>query len=707
AEEFGNVMMLIGGEGENAEEFASFLPQLRAAFEQRLSDMRAENEAAQTFGQVLPYATDEVKRLEEFLGIAADAADKVSQRFVTLSDRLNAFSDVIQRGISLILGQKAGALAGAGLDIATAFARNKKAQSALDDVPKGTQEFADATYAAAQTLLAFKTSVASGLMTAIESIVAMFQEGTARLSEMLSSARDAASSFARGLWDALTSTEAFANALDGISSFMSRVFDAILTPFQLIAEMFGMFAVEVKASTEAIAAEAAVRDDMMSSLNVPQSWREQRVRWAAIRPGEKPRTYEDDTADTQDQITEELTWIQQMLEQFRGLFQNHIDWFRGFNDRMKDLAEKLFPSFMKIIDGPLSTFEWALDQIATWLEDVFAKDFEAFATGFHEWWTSDVDPFLKNDVFKFLGEAFTALYNWVGGTLLPFLRDVFFPVLANDVWPAVKTALEGLGVALKDLWDTITENMPTITEFLTMFFTDIISKWTGMVETTNAFILTKSGDLMGGLKVIWDSESLSLWDKLKLSFGLGAIAIWDWFLKAIEPLKEPFANLVKALGKLWEQLAPILIPAFEILGRLIVGGLIIAIKILTAAVNIVSGVFDVIGFVIRGVANAIILVMNAIIWAWNNLIPFSKNVDYIPSLDRGGDVYRTGFAKIHAGETVMQTALARPLMAGAGGGDIYVYLGDEEVTQAVVKNVQTESGRKYGKSHTGRMFRER
>jgi len=45
--------------------------------------------------------------------------------------------------------------------------------------------------------------------------------------------------------------------------------------------------------------------------------------------------------------------------------------------------------------------------------------------------------------------------------------------------------------------------------------------------------------------------------------------------------------------------------------------------------------------------------------------------------------------------------------AGAGGGEVHVYLGSEEVTDMVVTEVRRESGRKYGKTHTSRMFRER
>ena len=101
--------------------------------------------------------------------------------------------------------------------------------------------------------------------------------------------------------------------------------------------------------------------------------------------------------------------------------------------------------------------------------------------------------------------------------------------------------------------------------------------------------------------------------------------------------------------------------------------------------------------------------MNGLIWAVNLILPKSMDIPYIPYLDKGGDVLGTGIAVVHAGESVLDTAMAQSAMAGAGagGGEVHVYLGSEEVTDMVVTEVRRESGRKYGKTHTGRMFRER
>jgi len=652
SEEYAGVLARLNKE---TEEQANVMVALRQALEGRYQLMLQENEAAESFGQALPYATEEVEYLREWLGIAADAADEVSQRFVTLADRMSAFSNVIQRATTFMFGGKAGTVMGELVNIGTSRTTWKEAEKAAKKFAEDTQEYADASYAAAQASLAFEVALGSGFMTVLEMARDVFLEiaeiAAEKLRVGLETLRDATWGVAVRFYEAISSIDAFQSALDGVRGYIGRVFDAILTPLQMIGQMFGMFAEAVIESTATVKAETKAREESLNDRNIPTSWREERVRWAAIRPGEKPRTYEDETEETQDQITEELTWIEQLLQQFRGLFQHHIDWFQSFVDRMKDLAERLFPSFMKIIEGPLSTFEYAMDEIATWLEDVFAEDFEAFATAFHEWWTTDVDPFLKEDVFPFLAKAFKAFYEWLGNDFLPFLKNDLWPFFKTELWPIIKDALTAFGQTLKELWDILEAHWPQIKQWLTTELETALAKLNNGLIVGAADILAKSGDLSEAIKLI-ESTSLSDMEKFVIKAGL---AIRDFG----EHLKQ------------WARENPV-----GAIGGGAAGGAML-------------------GLAIGGPLGALIGAIGGAI------------VGGTIALADGGDIYRSGLAQIHAGETVMQTALARPLMAGVGGGNVTVYLGDEEVTDAVVKNVQRESGRKYGKSHTGRMFRER
>ena len=673
----------------------------------RVSEEEKALKVATAWGTTSKYTQEQLDVLKSKLGIVSDESEKVSDNFRKLSDKMSTFASAFGKASNLLLGDELGGNLSAVFGIIQKQAKASEMKKSAASMPTDTPQEQAAQMAAMD---AAEGGQAAAVAAAIELIIQLIEQGVQFVNDQLTEAGSTAMAFAESLWGAITATEAWSDMMDGLQSAMSRLMNAILSPLMLLGELFRILGGKVIEVTDAISDQTKATEEAMSDLNTPKSWREDRVRWAAIRPGETPRDYStDDTGTTTDDIDQELSWLEQAIEQFRGLFQHHLDWFGGFVDRMREIGVQLFPAFLEILEGPLTTFENVMDDIASWIEDVFAADFEAFASGFHNWWTTDVDPFLQEDVFKFFGDAFKDVYEWIGSTFLPFLKNELWPAFKTDVWPAVKDALTNLGGALSDLFTTIDDNMPTLTQFLTDFLTGIISKWTGMVETVNAYTLTKAGDLAGGLKVIWESESLSLWEKTKTTIGLGAIAFWEAFMKFLEPLKEPFEALGKALGELWEQISPILIPAIEALAGIIQITLMAALWILVAAVKVVSFIFDLIAFVLKSFVNVLIGAANALIWMVNLVLPKSKDIAYIPMLDGGGDILGTGIAVVHAGESVLDTAMAQSAMAGAGagGGEVHVYLGSEEVTDMVVTEVRRESGRKYGKTHTSRMFRER
>jgi len=683
--------------------FAWASVEMAKSLSETLRTAEERNAADKAFGRALTHSEADLLALRTMLGLVEKEADAVAINFRKLSDKMSTFGTAFGKASNLLLGDELGGNLSAVFGIIQKQAKANEMKQSAAGMEAGSAEQMAAMDAAGGGQAAAAAAV-------IELIVELIEQGVQFVKDQLTSAGETAMAFAQSIWGAITATEAWSDMMDGLQSAMSRLMNAILSPLMLLGELFRILGGKVIEVTDAISDQTQATEESMSDLNVPTSWREDRVRWAAIRPGETPRDYTDDIGETtQDGVDQELSWLEQAIEQFRGLFQHHLDWFGDFVDRMQAIGVQLFPAFLEILEGPLTTFEHVMDDIASWIEDVFAEDFKAFASGFHEWWTTDVDPFLQEDVFKFFGDAFKDVYEWIGSTFLPFLKNEFWPAFKTDVWPAIEAALTQLGGALSDLFTTVDDNMPTITQFLTEFFTGIISKWTGMVETVNAYTLTKAGDLAGGLKVIWESESLSLWEKTKASFGLGAIAVWDWFVEALEPLKEPFRKLGEALRDLWEQIAPVLIPVFKILGEIIGGWLIYAINGLTLSIKLFGLALDLVGFVIKGILNGIIFAMNALIWGVNLFLPKKMDIPYIPYLEKGGDILGTGIAVVHAGESVLDTAMAQSAMAGAGagGGEVHVYLGSEEVTDMVVTEVRRESGRKYGKTHTSKMFRGR
>jgi len=378
-----------------------------------------------------------------------------------------------------------------------------------------------------------------------------------------------------------------------------------------------------------------------------------------------------------------------------------------FMENIGDMGRQLpglFASISDAISPVINTLlVGALIPLSAFIAGTLLPDLGDFFTALGVWWTTDVDPFLQGELFPTLGGWLSTLYGWIKDDLLPFLKNEVFPVLKNDVWPVVKEAFEGLGVSLGDLWGTIKDNMPTLTTFLTTFITDITAKWTGMVVQLDAYIQTKSGDLMGALETIWESGSLSLWDKLKTSFGLSAIALWDWMKVKLQPLWDAF-------GRLWDAISPVLIPAFEVLGGIIGGAFTVAVNVVTAAVDALALALDIViyPFKLMGaiVYNLYVAVNNAIQYIKNLLNPFSSGnqLEYkpLPTFDFGGIIPGPiGSPQLvvgHGGEAVLTRAQQ------AQGSQVYnevrVYIGDEEVTDLVVNRVQHRSKLTTGSKHT-------
>jgi len=86
-----------------------------------------------------------------------------------------------------------------------------------------------------------------------------------------------------------------------------------------------------------------------------------------------------------------------------------------------------------------------------------------------------------------------------------------------------------------------------------------------------------------------------------------------------------------------------------------------------AAVLLLTGAIAILGAAVFAVTVGIVTILNALIWAWNNLIPFSIDVEYIeiPTLAEGGRILSEGAAYLHPGETVVPAQVAA---LGSGNG---------------------------------------
>lgn len=392
------------------------------------------------------------------------------------------------------------------------------------------------------------------------------------------------------------------------------------------------------------------------------------------------------------------------VETLAGILPNLELFAQSIGDIGRQLPE-VFTALAQAITPVInSLLEGAFIPLAEFVSRTLLPDLRGFFSAFGEWWAADVDPFLQAKVFPTLGKWLSALYNWLGKTFLPFLEKHLMPVV-ETVWGVVEKAFEGLGEALGNLWDTIEEKMPTVLTFLTTFIEGLAGKWIGMFETLDAYIQAKSGDIMGALETIWTSESLSLWDKVKLSFGLGAIAVWDWFKRQLQPVWDAFGRLGNALLDLWNVASPVLLPAIRGIATIFAGAFKLGLRAVTAAIDVLVIAVEAITGVFKSVGNFIIGIINAVIRLINR-IPF-VNIPTLPYLEEGGRILSEGLVYAHRDEVFLPAAVTSPL-AMAGGGTVIdnrIYLDGRVLYQGMKRVNRQEERRLTGSSVGGRAWR--
>ena len=231
-----------------------------------------------------------------------------------------------------------------------------------------------------------------------------------------------------------------------------------------------------------------------------------------------------------------------------------------------------------------------------------------------------------------------------------------------------------------------------------------------------------------GLKVIWNSQSLSLWNKLKITMGLGAMALWAWvkekwdaFAKAMKPITDALGELWHALMGFWKVLYNAVEPILSAMGvalgivATILGGVfLIAIKVVTVAVNILTAAMKLVSWPFRLVGtivyNLYVAINNAIQFILNLLNPFSSGnqLPYrpLPTLAEGGRILSEGAAYLHANEIVVPAQTA-PLAMGGGTRviDNRIYLDGGLLWHGMKKANQREERRKTGSSVGSRAWR--
>jgi len=291
-----------------------------------------------------------------------------------------------------------------------------------------------------------------------------------------------------------------------------------LWPLVAIAEELGLFVGATSEATTTIETETAER---LRSLNIPIGYKVTRAEWRAAIPGQPPMPVESgggSSAGGSGSGGGEYTipdWAKNLIAPFMSIIGEIGDGLKVFLDAISFMAQEIAGPFLEAVLTVLSSFVEPLKGLSAWIKGTLTPDLVSFFGSFSNWWKKDVDPFLQKQLFPQLGEWGGALYEWIKSDFLPFLKNTVWPFLTETLWPQIVEGVNSLGSSLSDLWNIITEDKDTISQLIQDFIDNTFSDLIGAIETFSAYLQTESGDLMGGLETIWESESLSLWDKLK------------------------------------------------------------------------------------------------------------------------------------------------------------------------------------------------
>ena len=345
----------------------------------------------------------------------------------------------------------------------------------------------------------------------------MQAEEEARLESLLA-ASDAVSS---AFWNLVESAESVAEIQSGLAQLQVTIMSALLGFLWPLASVLGSINELFAIQEEVIKKEVTTRQALLSSLNVPIGFPINRIRYAAGTPGEPVTFNESETGSESEQAVKEiLDWWQEAMEPFRNEILEMIQPIAEFRDRMREVWIDLFPDVLSALEPVLETFGWALSGLADWIEDVFAKDMKKFFKGFGDWWKTDVDPFLKSEVFPKLAEWGLALWEIIED-IVGFLETTVWPFVENTLWPLIEEIGGKMVTLLGDVVDKILEHWPVIEAYIL----GAIEDWATGIETqVDEFI--ELADAAALVSEALDPYNLGIYD-LEKAFGAFGVGLDD------------------------------------------------------------------------------------------------------------------------------------------------------------------------------------
>ena len=191
------------------------------------------------------------------------------------------------------------------------------------------------------------------------------------------------------------------------------------------------------------------------------------------------------------------------------------------------IAEGLSPILNSLLEGLTLLTEWIGETLMPALGDWF------FLIG--EWWNSDVAPFLSEKLFPRLQEWLTRFINFLSQKVLPFLTGPFWDFVENRLWPRLERVVGRIFDFLERHWPEIEKLIETGIE---QWLTDLERQ----IDLGMVGILIQAGNYWDALGHLWTSNSISLWDKIMYTVGIGL----QWLIDSLKPLLDILAAIAGA-----------------------------------------------------------------------------------------------------------------------------------------------------------------
>jgi len=317
----------------------------------------------------------------------------------------------------------------------------------------------------------------------------------------------------------------------------------------------------------------------------------------------------------------------------------------------------LASSLSDALSPAINTLLVGLTSLTDWVATTMIPDLSALLTAFGTFWTEEIGPFLESKAFTKIGEAATWLYEKIG-EVIDLIYTKVWDFIEGDFWDAIVDVFGQVTGALDDIIPLLEEHWPAVMEYILgvieSFGIDIVE----MIDLAKVGFLHSIGETGEAIKELWASETIGLWDKIKISMGLGLDALW-------KGIKDFFAPTLEALGGLFEALLPILSPiaeAFKVALIIPLARLKVVFGAITIAANILTRVIEALSYPFKWLAT--------VIHNFGELIkhPFSPNKRdnwSYPKLAKGGQLLTDGLVFGHQDETMIPAKVA-PLPTNLG-----------------------------------------